>query len=142
MKHLFVTILMTFLCGLASLSALACPGAYISLNNDTTLTGDSLISIAANKTVSAADFIGKSITASDKEGKATHVVTVLGQKADAKGVFSTAYLVKDLNDKSEKILLLSTGYAGNGSYSRGLELPTGSLAQDNTFSSLYKAGCD
>jgi hypothetical protein len=128
-------------------NARGCPGASIELNDDTYLQGDGVYSWSGSKLVKGINpvtdlkMVGSPLRARNKAKEETHVVIILGYKADAEGIISTSYLVKDLKTGEEKVLLLNTNYLGNGVRARGIDEPTSNLTESSDFKSLRSGGC-
>jgi len=134
-----------------AVSSYGCLGGVVRLNDDTLLQGQGVyakndkgewsLQIDSRKNV---DQLGKNLDAKDSTGKVTHTFIILGYKADAKGIFSTTYLVRWPNG-GEQLMLIKTNYAGNGVSSRAIgpaNAPPPELKKSDDFDSLKVSGCD
>ena len=130
------------LVSLMASTATACPGARLSLNDDTVLTGDTIKIESLKETTPSKSVMNKPLVARSKDGTETHHFIVLGQNSDPEGVLSTSYLVKELSTQEEKVWVLTTNYLGNGMFVRGSPTRPFSQRDVSEFSILFTAGCD
>ncbi len=139
MKKVILILIVSF-----NMSSYACTRSKIELNNNAWLYGNGFLSGTDRyeiKDLKEHGYIGILLDVSDKDSNRTHEMMVLGYDADDQGVLSTTYLIKDVKSGEEKVLLLKTNYAGNGSWKKGLSKKMDQTTPDEYFKSLSHAGC-